>query len=297
MYRVLLYYKYVKIDNPKFLAEEHLEYCRSLGLRGRILISPEGINGTCSGTYSQTEKYIEHMRSDDRFSDLWFKTDDVKGHVFKKMHVRYKDELVTFRFEEDIDPNKLSGLHLSPAEWLEKMQEDDVIILDGRTDYEYDLGHFKNAVRPPVRSFREFPKWVEEDFSKFKDKKILTYCTGGVRCEKLSGYLLKQGFKEVYQLNGGIVNYSNDPGVKGKLFEGKCYVFDERISIPVNFADEYTVTGKCLHCGTPTDRYVNCANIDCHKQHFECETCQEEWARSCSAECMTSLRHEILTVT
>lgn len=297
MYRVLLYYKYIRIENPRFLAVEHLEYCKSLGLRGRILISPEGINGTCSGSYSQTEKYIEHMKLDPRFSDLWFKTDDVKTHVFKKMHVRYKDELVTFRFEEDIDPNKLSGLHLSPAEWLEKMNEDDVIILDGRTDYEYDLGHFKNAVRPTVRSFREFPKWVAEDFSKFKDKKILTYCTGGVRCEKLSGYLLKQGFKEVYQLNGGIVNYSHDPGVKGKLFEGKCYVFDSRISVPVNFADEYTVTGKCLHCGAPTDRYVNCANIDCHKQHFECEACQEEWARSCSAECMTALRHEILTVT
>lgn len=294
MYRVLLYYKYTKIENPEFFAEEHLGYCRDLGLRGRILISPEGINGTCSGLFSQTEKYMAHMRLDPRFKDLWFKTDEVKGHVFKKMHVRYKQELVTFRLPEDLDPNEITGEHLEPAQWLEKMQEEDVIILDGRTDYEFDLGHFKNAIRPPLKSFREFPEWVETAFLKFKDKKVLTYCTGGVRCEKLSGYLKSKGFKNVYQLNGGIVNYSQDPDVKGKLFEGKCYVFDERISIPVNFADEYTVTGKCLHCGTPTDRYVNCANLDCHKQHFECETCEEKWARSCSEDCMNAPRHELL---
>jgi len=294
MYRVLLYYKYVKIDNPEFLAEEHLEYCKNLGLRGRILIAPEGINGTCSGTHSQTEKYIEHMRMDSRFNDLSFKIDEVDKHVFKRMHVRYKKELVTFRLPEDIDPNVLSGKHLSPKEWYEKLNENDVIILDGRTDYEFDLGHFRNAIRPPVKSFREFPDWVRNEFSKFKNKKVLTYCTGGVRCEKLSGYLMKEGFKEVYQLEGGIVNYSKDPDIKGKLFEGKCYVFDERISIPVNFADEYKVTGKCHHCGTATDRYVNCANLDCHKQHFECEDCEEKWTRSCSEECMQAPRHELL---
>lgn len=294
MYRILLYYKYVKIENPEFFAEEHLGYCRDLGLRGRILISPEGINGTCSGSHSQTEKYIEHMKLDSRFKDLWFKIDETHGHVFKKMHVRYKQELVTFRLPEDLDPNVLSGKHLEPKEWLELMQQDDVIILDGRTDYEFDLGHFKNAIRPPVKSFREFPEWVENEFKHYKDKKVLTYCTGGVRCEKLSGYLMQQGFKDVYQLNGGIINYSHDHDVKGKLFEGKCYVFDERISVPINFAEEYTVTGKCHHCGVASDRYVNCANLDCHKQHFECEDCEKKWARSCSEECMQAPRHEIL---
>ena len=174
------------------------------------------------------------------------------------------------------------------------MKEEDVIILDGRTDYEFDLGHFRNAVRPPVKSFREFPGWIKNNFKEKKDKKVLTYCTGGVRCEKLSGLLLREGFKEVYQLQGGIVNYSNDPDVKGKLFDGKCYVFDQRISISVNFAEEYKLTGKCHHCWKPTDRYVNCANLDCHKQHFECESCEEKWARSCSKECMQAPRHELL---
>ncbi len=294
MYRVLLYYKYVIISNPEEYTLRHLDYCNSLGLRGRILIASEGINGTCSGTFESTQRYIKDMHSDKRFAGMEFKIDEVEKHVFKKMHVRHKKELVTFRLTEDIDPNETSGKHLSPKEFYEKMNEDDVIILDGRTDYEFDLGHFRNAIRPPLKSFREFPHWVKNEFIKNKDKKILTYCTGGVRCEKLSGYLMSEGFKEVYQLDGGIINYSHDPEIKGKMFDGKCYVFDERISVPVNFADEYKPVGKCLHCGKETDRYVNCANLDCHKQHFECEECEEKWARSCSEECMKAKRHEIL---
>jgi UPF0176 protein len=285
MCRLLLYYKYVKIDEPESFAEGHLDFCNMLGLRGRILISPEGINGTCSGTTEQTRKYMDEMKRDARFYDMEYKIDDVKAHVFKKMHVRVKKELVTFRLDEDLDPNIISGRHLSAKQWYEMMNEDDVIILDGRTDYEFDLGHFRNAIRPPLKSFREFPEWVKNDFSKNKNKKIMTYCTGD---------LLKKGFKEVYQLHGGIIKYSKDPDIKGRMFDGKCYVFDERISVPVNFTEEYAPTGKCHHCGKPTDRYVNCANLDCHLQHFECEECEIEWSRSCSAECMKASRHELL---
>src|SRR3990172_12898331 len=224
-----------------------------------------------------------------------FKIDETDGHVFKKMHVRVKKEMVTFRLDKDIDPHELSGKHLTANQWYDKMREDDVIILDGRTDYEYDLGHFRNAIRPPLNSFREFPDWVRNEFIKNKEKKILTYCTGGVRCEKLSGFLMSEGFKEVYQLHGGIIKYSKDEEIKGKMFYGKCYVFDERISVPVNFAEGYSPTGKCHHCGKPSDHYINCANLDCHKQHFECEQCEEKYARSCSEECMKAARHEILT--
>jgi UPF0176 protein len=294
MYRVLLFYKFVKIENPQFLAEEHLAFCRQLGLRGRIIISDEGINGTCSGSYKRTQKYVDHMKLDSRFSDIEFKIDHVPGHVFKKMHVRYKKELVTFRVDENLNPCELTGKHLSPEEWMKMMQRNDVVILDGRTSYEYDLGHFKNALRPPVNSFREFPDWIKNEFIKYKDSKVLTYCTGGIRCEKLSAYMLRLGFSEVYQLKGGIINYSHNPNTRGKYFLGKCYVFDERISVPVNFSDEYTVTGKCHHCGKPTDRYVNCANLDCHKQHFQCEVCEEKWFRSCCPECMNAPRHELI---
>ncbi len=294
MYRVLLYYKYVHIDKPQELAEKHYEFCKQLGLKGRILFAEEGINGTCSGTFEQTETYMKELRKDKRFKDISFKNDEVEKHVFKKLFVRHKKEIVTFRAKQKIEPRKLSGKHLSPKEFFKKLNEEDTVILDGRTDYEYDLGHFRNAIRPDVKSFREFPSWLKKNFTQYKDKPVLTYCTGGIRCEKLSGYLMKKGFKEVYQLDGGIVSYSQDKEVEGKLFEGKCYVFDERISIPVNSAEEYKPTGKCHHCGTATDRYVNCANLDCHKQHFECDVCEKKWFRSCSEECMNAERHEIL---
>lgn len=292
-YRVLLYYKFVRIYESESFAQNHLEFCKNLGILGRIIIASEGINGSISGTYNQTETYMNELHKDARFRDLEFKTDEVNSHVFKKLHVKHKKEIVTFRSENDINPNELTGKYLKPVEFSNALQEDDVIILDGRTDYEYDLGHFKNAIRPGVKSFREFPGWLKENFSQYKDKKVLTYCTGGIRCEKLSAFMLKEGFKDVYQLHGGIIKYSKDPEVRGKMFEGKCYVFDERISILVNYAEEYIVTGKCLHCGKPTDRYVNCANLDCHKQHFECEECDAKWKRSCSENCMNAARHEL----
>ena len=292
-YRVLLYYKFVKIPEPAIFAQNHLEYCKSHGLRGRILIALEGINGTVSGTDEQANKYIEFMHNNPIFSDMEFKIDEASSHVFKKLSVRNKKELVTFRAGFELEQNTPKGKYLEPAEFNKTLHEENVVILDGRTDYEFDLGHFKNAVRPDVKSFRDFPDWIQKNFITNKDKKVLTYCTGGIRCEKLTAYLIQQGFKDVYQLHGGIIKYSKDPEVKGKLFEGKCYVFDERISIPVNYAEEYSVTGKCLHCGKPTDRYVNCANLDCHKQHFECEECEVKWKRSCSEECMRAPRHEI----
>ena len=292
-YRVLLYYKFVKIEESEAYAQNHLEFCKRLGVLGRIIIAEEGINGTLSGTYKQTETYINEIHKDPKFSDIEFKTDDINGHVFKKLHVRHKKEIVTFRSEHDINPNKLTGKYLEPVEFNKALQENDVVILDGRTDYEYNLGHFKNAIRPEVKSFREFPEWIKKNLSQYKDKKVLTYCTGGIRCEKLSAFMLKEGFKDVYQLHGGIIKYSKDAEVKGKHFKGKCYVFDERISIPVNYAEEYIITGKCLHCGKSTDRYVNCVNLDCHKQHFECEECEVKWKRSCSKECMSARRHEI----
>ncbi|MBP6672993.1 MAG: hypothetical protein KA247_07575, partial [Bacteroidetes bacterium] len=144
-YQVLLYYKFVPIHGYALFAQHHFHLCRLLGLRGRILISPEGINGTVSGTVEQTECYITTLTMDPRFSDMVFKTDGTDGHVFDKLFVRTKDELVTFRAGENGNPLKQTGRYLSPEQWYEMMQRDDVLILDGRTDYEYDLGHFRNA--------------------------------------------------------------------------------------------------------------------------------------------------------
>jgi UPF0176 protein len=284
-YRVLLYYKYVPIENPEEFAAEHLQFCKELDLRGRILVAQEGINGTVSGTVESTQKYMDTMHNDPRFADMIFKIDEEEGHTFKKMFVRPRKELVTFRLEEDIDPNQLTGKYLSPKEWLETIQNEDVIIVDGRNDYEYEIGHFKGAIRPDVKSFREFPEWIEKNLSQYKDKKILTYCTGGIRCEKLSGYLLREGFKDVAQLHGGIVTYGKDPEARGQLFEGKCYVFDERIAVPINQVED-VIVGRCHHCGKPQDRYINCKYDLCHKQHIACPECEEEHNGYCSEECV-----------
>lgn len=174
-YQVLLYYQYVPIEDPQSFAREHLAFCRDLGLKGRILVAAEGINGTVSGTLSATETYMETMHADPRFREMVFKVDPHDSHAFKKMHVRHKAELVTFRVPKDLDPNQKSGTRLTPEQFREAMHAEDVLILDGRTDYEYDLGHFKNAIRPDVRSFREFPDWIRENLASYKDKKILTY--------------------------------------------------------------------------------------------------------------------------
>ena len=292
-YRVLLYYKFVPIQAYALFAQHHYHLCWLLGVRGRILISPEGINGTISGTQEQTECYINTICMDDRFADMLFKIDEVDGHVFDKLFVRVKDELVTFRTGEHGSPLQQTGTYLSPEEWYETMQRDDVLILDGRTDYEYDLGHFKNAIRPPVKSFRDFPLWIRENLSAYKDKTILTYCTGGVRCEKLTAFMLSEGFNHVAQLHGGIVTYGKDKQIQGKLWDGLCYVFDQRIAVPINHTDEYIPVSTCLHCGAPCDRYVNCANLDCHKQHFACKNCEKNTRRSCCEECQRTSRHEL----
>lgn len=284
-YQVLLYYKYIEIEDPQAFRDQHFEFCSSLGLRGRILVASEGINGTVSGRVEQTEKYMEFMRSDARFSDMVFKIEKSEGHAFKKLKIKVKQEIVNLNLDEDLNPNETTGKHLSPKEFLETLQQDDVIILDARNTYEYDLGHFRGAIRPDIETFRELPKWVEENLSEHKDKKILTYCTGGIRCEKFSGFLVNEGFKDVSQLEGGIITYGYDPEVKGALWDGKCYVFDERISVPVNRTGEETVVGKCHHCGKPEERYVKCGNPECNKHLLLCEDCEHEHYRSCSQEC------------
>lgn len=283
-YRILLYYKYVQIINIEQFAVDHRQLCNDIGLKGRIIVAEEGINGTVSGTYEQTDAYIHAMRMDARFADMEFKQDDYRQHAFKKMVVRIKPEIVRLKLEKDINPTEVTGKRLSPKEFHEQLPKDDVIVIDGRNDYEYEIGHFRNAIRPDVKAFREFPEWIRENLSEYKDKKILAYCTGGIRCEKLSGFLIQEGFRDVSQLHGGIVTYGKDPDVRGDLFDGKCYVFDERISVPVNQIDD-VIVGQCHHCGKPEDRYINCSYLSCHDQHIVCEECEIEHSGYCSEEC------------
>lgn len=289
-YRVLLYYLYVPIENHEEFAAEHLAACKALELKGRILVASEGINGTVSGTIEQTDKYMDMMKSDPRFADIVFKIDEAEGHAFKKMHVRPRHELVTLRLEDDINPNKTTGKYLSPKEFFEQMQDENTIVLDARNDYEFDLGHFRGAIKPEITNFRELPEWVRENKEMFEGKKILTYCTGGIRCEKFSGWLVEEGFEDVSQLHGGIATYGKDPEVQGELWDGQMYVFDERIAVPIN-QKEHVIVGRDIYSGEPCERYVNCANPECNKKILCSEENEHKHLRSCTHECRVHPRN------
>ncbi|MGM8366193.1 oxygen-dependent tRNA uridine(34) hydroxylase TrhO [Virgibacillus sp. W0181] len=289
-YHVLLYYHYVHIEEPEEYAMEHLQFCNELGLKGRILVAQEGINGTVSGTIEQTNKYMEAMHQDPRFSNMVFKIDEHEGHAFKKMHVRPRKELVTLRLEDDINPKETTGSYLTPKEFYKAMQDENTVVLDARNDYEYDVGHFRGAIRPDIETFRELPDWVRENKHLIEGKRILTYCTGGIRCEKFSGWLVKEGFEDVAQLHGGIVSYGKDPEVQGDLWDGQCYVFDERLTVPIN-QKEHVVVGVDYFDGKPCERYVNCAKPECNKQILCSEENEHKYMRGCTHECRISPRN------
>ncbi|WP_439881709.1 oxygen-dependent tRNA uridine(34) hydroxylase TrhO [Pontibacter sp. MBLB2868] len=280
-YSILLYYCYAQIDNAEEYRDEHHLLCLNLNLLGRIIVSDEGLNGTVSGLKEDCEKYMAALKADPRFAKTDFKIDESDEHAFTKLHVRYKSEIVHSGLRH-IDPNKRTGVHLTPQEFKALKDQEDVVVLDVRSDYEHSVGRFKNAVTLDIENFREFPDKVNELKEKYKDKKVLTYCTGGIKCEKASAFLLDQGFENVYQLHGGIIKYGMEAG--GEDFEGKCYVFDNRVAVDVNKVNP-TVVSECYVCGTKDDRMVNCANPVCNLHVPICEKCGWEMEGACSDAC------------
>lgn len=283
-YRVLLYYQYVPIEDGETFAQKHLADCKELGLKGRILVADEGINGTVSGTIEQTNAYMELMKNDPRFSSTIFKIDEAEQNAFKKMHVRYRPELVNLSLEDDVNPLELTGAYLDPKEFREAMLDENTIVIDARNDYEFDLGHFRGAIRPEIRSFRELPQWIRDNKEQFMEKRVLTYCTGGIRCEKFSGWLVREGFKDVGQLHGGIATYGKDPEVQGDLWDGQMYVFDSRIAVPIN-QKEHVIVGRDWFDGSPCERYINCGNPECNRQMLASEENEAKYLGACSHEC------------
>jgi UPF0176 protein len=214
----------------------------------------------------------------------YFKSDESEGHAFKKLFVRPRTELVALNLEEDIDPRQMTGNYLEPQAFREALLAEDTVVIDARNDYEYDLGHFRGAIRPEIHNFRELPEWIRENKEQFMDKKIVTYCTGGIRCEKFSGWLLREGFEDVAQLHGGIAAYGKDEATQGELWDGKMYVFDERISVEINQVDK-KVIGKEWFDGTPCERYINCSNPECNRQMLVSEENEEKYLGACSIAC------------
>lgn len=287
-FEVLLYYKYTKISNPEVLVEEQKALCRKLELKGRIIIAQEGINGTLEGKSVNTQKYIDLLVQDERFKDIDFKRSTGTGNAFPKLKVKLRNEIVSLHLgNEDINPTEITGKYLSPEElhdWFEKRKE--FYIIDMRNDYEQQVGYFENSILPGLKNFRDLPK-VLPALSELKDKAVLTVCTGGVRCEKASGFLIKNGFTSVYQLYGGIVSYMEK--YPNQNFLGKLYVFDNRIVMGFNTdAPEHRIISKCSKCGESSDNYIDCAYLHCkgHRHFLCCKNCMEfEENLYCSKNC------------
>lgn len=287
-YNTLLYYCYSPIADAEQFAADHLIFCKSLGLVGRIIVAEEGLNGTVSGAKEACEAYMAAIKADERFTKTDFKIDEVEEPSFIKMHCRYKPEIVHSGLRDGsiINPNEKTGTYLEPKEFSEMIDRDDVVILDVRSNYEHNLGKFKNAVTLDIENFRDFPDQIEA-LAQYKDKKVMTYCTGGIKCEKASALLLHHGFKDVYQLHGGIIKYGKEAG--GKDFEGKCYVFDNRIAVDVNTVNP-TVVSTCLNCGITTPKMINCANPECNEHFTQCDECGDALQGCCSVECTSHPR-------
>jgi UPF0176 protein len=285
-YEVLLYYKFVELSDPQAVRDEHEQMCRNLGLKGRILIATEGINGTVSGERAATEAYRTWMSGHPFFHGIEFKVDEADAHAFLKLHVRVKRELVNLGLPDAPRNWEKTAPYIEPEEVRELLRNpsDDVVFLDTRSEYEFEVGKFRNAVGLNIRTFRELPQRLEE-LAHLKNKKIISYCTGGIRCEKITGYLMEQGFENIYQIHGGIIRYGKETGGEG--FEGQCYVFDQRLTVPVNTVDP-VVVGKCSRCGAPTEHLINCANADCNAHLLMCDDCLQQLEGCCSEPCTAS---------
>lgn len=282
MHQVLLFYKYVTIENPATFAEKLRAWAEEHKLTGRAIVAEEGINATLEGTIEATEAFVKLLKRDGRFSDIHIKRSAGTGHTFPKLSVKVRNEIVGTRFPKEVDPRVKTAPHLSAQEmkqWIES--EKNIAIVDMRNDYEYASGHFKNSVQPNIRNSRELPEKVVA-LEPLKGKKIITVCTGGVRCEKMSAYLLHKGFTDVYQLDGGIHTYMEQ--YPGEDFLGTLYTFDGRKVMDFGGARE--VIGKCTHCGTATETYINCKNDECHLHFLVCpEHNHGDMQSYCSAAC------------
>lgn len=285
-YQILLFYKYIVIEDPEELMHAQRELCESLSLQGRLIIAQEGINVTLEGTIGNIKKYRLAMDHDERFQDIHYKVSIGSGQAFPKLSVKVRAEIVSLHLgEDDLSPCDLTGQALRPEElheWFSSGKE--FTIIDMRNDYETKVGMFKGSIDPGLKNFRDLREKIHE-LEYLKDKTVLAVCTGGVRCEKASGYLLDQGFSNVYQLTGGIVSYMEK--YPNQNFLGKLYVFDERVTMGFETdSEEHKVIGKCDRCSRSSDEYGDCANVRCPRHLICCTNCRESDGQVfCSDKC------------
>ncbi len=279
MNKVILYYKFTPLKDPAMVMNWQRELCSRLGLTGRIIVSKHGINGTLGGELEALRRYKQEMNKSGTFRGIDYKWSDGTGSEFPRLSVKVRPELVAFGIPDEIKVGSSGviggGKHLKPKglHELVKKRGKDVVFFDGRNTYEAAVGRFKDAVVPTTETTRDFITEIESDkYNSIKEKPVVTYCTGGIRCEVLSAAMKNRGFKEVYQIDGGIVKYGEEYGDDG-LWEGNLYIFDGRMS--QKFSDKAKDIGMCVHCNGKTSNYENCSNLACNKLVLMCNSCKQ----------------------
>lgn len=277
MEKIILYYKFTPVADPDMTMRWQRELCEKLDLKGRIIISSHGINGTIGGDMKNVKSYVKAMNLTKQFKGTKYKWSDGQKDHFPKLSIKVRDELVAFKAADELVVSEKGvengGMHLKPAQVHKLVQErgDEVVFFDGRNTYEAQVGRFKGAVIPNVKTTPDFIKELDDPkYDAIKERPIITYCTGGIRCEILSVLMKNRGFKEVYQIDGGIVKYGEKYGDEG-LWEGSLYIFDGRMNH--RFSANSVDIGDCVHCQTKTSNFENCANKACNRLVLVCENC------------------------
>ncbi len=287
-YFVIACYAFAAIEFPKQLVKEWHRFLREKDAKGRIYISDDGINVQMSLLEDDFASFEAWIRSDERFKDIDIKIHTDKEHVFPKLTIKYREQLAALDYKID---RSLNGQYLSPQEWKEKIADlgSHRILLDVRNDYEYDVGHFEGAIRPDMKTFREFPAFAEKLKKEYdpKNTEVLMFCTGGIRCELFSPLMREIGFEKVYQLKGGVIKYGLEVG--HAHWRGKLFVFDDRLVVPIDESNEEVIS-HCTHCNVKTDQFYNCANMDCNDLFICCPECAKTLNGCCSSECQEAPR-------
>lgn len=245
---VATFYKFTKLSDFAEMQNPLLSFCEVQGVKGTILLASEGINGTIAGSRQAIDLVLAYLRCDSRLADLEHKESFAQQPPFERMKVRLKKEIVTLGLPE-VDPTEQVGTYVSPQDWNALVSDPDVIIIDTRNDYEVKIGSFQGAINPETHSFREFREYVQKNLDPNQHQKVAMFCTGGIRCEKASAYMLSQGFQEVYHLQGGILKYLEEVPEAESLWQGECFVFDERIAVQHGL--EPGTYDTCVSCGHP----------------------------------------------
>jgi UPF0176 protein len=279
------FYKYHQIEDPQGFRDALFARWNDLGVLGRTYIASEGINAQISVPTENFEAFVKDLFTIDFLNGIRLNTAVDEGKSFYALKVKLRNKIVADGIEDpNFDPSN-TGKYLTAGEWNQQLSDPNTVVVDMRNHYESEVGHFEGAICPDVDTFREELQVVEDILQNDKDKKVLMYCTGGIRCEKASAYMKHKGFENVYHLEGGIIKYARDAKANNLdiKFKGVNFVFDERLAERIS--DEVIAT--CHQCGEPFDHHTNCLNLGCHILFIQCDKCKEKYENCCSEECQS----------